>query len=146
MTSAASNTTPTLFLFDFTIESISWLWNTRTWANLTLLSPYIIFSATFPFCRVTQLPLHLAIVKVDYVLILFCNHNEVFSCDLLVHADYTVHGVLQVRILERVAVPFSRGSSQPRDRTQVSCIASGFFTSWVTREALQFIYWFELFQ
>ena len=42
--------------------------------------------------------------------------------------DYTVHGILQVRILEWVAVPFSRGSCQPRDRTQVSCIAGGFFT------------------
>ena len=43
--------------------------------------------------------------------------------------DYTVHGILQVRILEWVAVPFSRGSSQPRDQTQVSHIAGGFFTS-----------------
>ena len=39
--------------------------------------------------------------------------------------DYTVHGILQVRILEWVAVPFSRGSSQPRDQTQVSHIAGG---------------------
>ena len=36
--------------------------------------------------------------------------------------------------MEWVAFPFSRGSSQPRDRTQVSCIAGGFFTSWATRE------------
>ena len=36
--------------------------------------------------------------------------------------DYTVHGILQVRILEWVAFPFSRGSSQPRDRTQVSTL------------------------
>ena len=43
--------------------------------------------------------------------------------------DYTVHGILQARILERVAIPFSRGSSQPRDQTEVSCIAGGFFTS-----------------
>ena len=43
--------------------------------------------------------------------------------------DYTVHGVLQVRILEWAAFPFSGGSSQPRDRTQVSHIAGGFFTS-----------------
>ena len=40
---------------------------------------------------------------------------------------YTVHGVLQARTLEWVAFPFSRGSSQPRDRTQVSPIAGGFF-------------------
>ena len=49
--------------------------------------------------------------------------------------DYTVHGILQARILKWVAFPFSRGSSQPRDRTQVSRIAGGFFTSWATREA-----------
>ena len=49
--------------------------------------------------------------------------------------DYTVNGILQARILEWVAFPFSRGSSQPRDRTQVSRIASGFFTSRATREA-----------
>ena len=42
---------------------------------------------------------------------------------------YTVHGILQTRILEWVDCPFSRGSSQPRDQTQVSHIAGGFFTS-----------------
>ena len=42
--------------------------------------------------------------------------------------DYTVHGITQARILERVAIPFSRGSSQPRDQTQISHIAGGFFT------------------
>ena len=49
--------------------------------------------------------------------------------------DYTVHGILQARILEWVAFLFSRGSSQLRDQTQVSCIAGIFFTSWATREA-----------
>ena len=48
--------------------------------------------------------------------------------------NYTVHGILQARILEWVAYLFSRGSSQPRNRTQVSLIAGRFFTSWVTRE------------
>ena len=41
----------------------------------------------------------------------------------------TVHGILQARILEWVAIPFSRGSSQSRDQTLISCIAGGFFTS-----------------
>ena len=50
-------------------------------------------------------------------------------CDSM---DYTVHGILQARILEWVAISFSRGSSQPRDRTQVSHIAGRFFTSWAT--------------
>ena len=43
--------------------------------------------------------------------------------------DYTAHGILQARILEWVESPFSRGSFQPRDRTQVSRIAGRFFTS-----------------
>ena len=53
--------------------------------------------------------------------------------------DYTVHGVLQARILEWVAFPFSRGSSQLRDQTQVSHIAGRFITSWAIREAQQYI-------
>ena len=47
-------------------------------------------------------------------------------CNLM---DYTVHGILQARILEWVAFPFSRGSSKARDGTLVSRIAGGFFTS-----------------
>ena len=47
-----------------------------------------------------------------------------------------VHGVFQARILEWVAISFSRGSSWPRDWTQVSLIASGFFLVWATRETL----------
>ena len=43
--------------------------------------------------------------------------------------DCIIHGILQARILEWVAVPFSRRSSQPREQTQVSRIAGGFFTS-----------------
>ena len=49
--------------------------------------------------------------------------------------DYTVHGILQARIPEQVALPFSRGSFQSKNRTGVSCIAGGFFTNWAIREA-----------
>ena len=45
----------------------------------------------------------------------------------------SVHGILQARILGWVAISISRGSSQPRDGTQFSCIANKFFTIWVTR-------------
>ena len=48
-------------------------------------------------------------------------------------------GILQARILEWVAMPSSRGSSQPRDWTQVSCSVGRFFTIWSTREAQE--YW-----
>ena len=58
------------------------------------------------------------------------------SCVQLFATPWTVHGILQARIPEWVAFPFSRGSSQPRDQTQVSDIAGWFFTSWATREAL----------
>ena len=47
--------------------------------------------------------------------------------------DYTVHGILQARILEWVAYPFYRGSSQPREQNQVSHVAGRFFTSQPTR-------------
>ena len=60
----------------------------------------------------------------------------VWLCDPM---NYTVHGILQARILEWAVFPSSRGSSSPRDWTQVSCIAGGFFTSWATREAQE--YW-----
>ena len=46
-----------------------------------------------------------------------------------------VHGIFQAGILEWAAISFSRGSSQPRDRTRVSCIADRLFTVWATREA-----------
>ena len=47
----------------------------------------------------------------------------------------SVHGIFQARTLEWVAISFSSGSSQPKDQTQVSCIAGRFFTIWITREA-----------
>ena len=51
----------------------------------------------------------------------------------------SVHGILQARILEWVAISFSRGSSQPRDRIQVSRIAGRRFILWATREALRML-------
>jgi len=67
-------------------------------------------------------------------------HSKSESCSVMSRLydpmDYIVHGNLQARILEWVAFPFSRGSFQSRDQTQVSWIAGTFFTSWATREAL----------
>ena len=66
------------------------------------------------------------------------------SCILLFATSWTLAyqaplsvGILQARVLEWVAMPLSRGSTQPRDQTQVSCIAGRFFTIWATREAQQ---------
>ena len=62
------------------------------------------------------------------------------SCPTLCNPiDYSlpgssVHGIFQARVLEWVAIPFSRGSSQPRDWTRVFCIVGWHFTIWATRE------------
>ena len=56
----------------------------------------------------------------------------------------SIHGIFQASVLEWAAVSFSRGSSQPRNRTQVSCIADRHFTVWANREAL-LIYLLNLF-
>ena len=50
-------------------------------------------------------------------------------------SGFSVHGIFQARILEWVSISFSRGSSQSKDQTWVSCTASWFFTVWVTKEA-----------
>ena len=48
----------------------------------------------------------------------------------------SVHGIFQTIVLEWIAISFSKGSSQPRDRTQVSCIVDRRFTVWATKEVL----------
>ena len=53
----------------------------------------------------------------------------------------SVHGIFQARVLECVAISFSRGSPQPRDRTQVSHIMGRCFTIWATREAQNYNYY-----
>ena len=54
---------------------------------------------------------------------------------------FSVHGIFQARLLEWVAVPFSRGSSQPKGGPQVSLTAGRFFTIWATREAHGYESW-----
>ena len=65
------------------------------------------------------------------------------SCVRLFVTPWTVHGIFQLRMLEWVAFPFSRGSSQPRDRTQVSRIAGGFFTSSARGEGHYQVGWYR---
>ena len=62
----------------------------------------------------------------------FLTRCDSMDCSL---PGFSVHGIFQTRILVWVAIPFSRGSSWPRDGTQVSCITGIFFTVWATREA-----------
>ena len=65
-----------------------------------------------------------------------CGEFWEFSTELSCLPSSSVHGILQARILVWAAIAFSRGSSQPRDLTQVACIAGRFFTFWATREVL----------
>ena len=74
------------------------------------------------------------------VCVCVCVCCSVVSNSLWPHGQYSpwgssVHRILQARIPEWVAIPFSSRSSQPRDRTWVSCIAGRFCTIWATREA-----------
>ena len=74
------------------------------------------------------------------VLVNFLEGNEGKSLTLCNPMDcnlsgYSDHGIFQARLLECVAISFSRGSSWPRDQTQVSCTAGRRFTLWATREA-----------
>ena len=68
-------------------------------------------------------------------------HTESASCSVVSHSLWPLdcsppgssgHGMVQARILEWIAIPFARGSSQSRDWTQVTCIAGRFFTIWAT--------------
>ena len=82
-------------------------------------------------------PTRVRIVKKKLILDLFWKvsvSHSVMSDTLQPQGLSSVHGILQARILDWVAIPFSRGSSWPRDRTHVSCIAGRFFTIWATRE------------
>ena len=58
----------------------------------------------------------------------------------------SAHGILQARMLEWVAIPSYRGSSQPRDQTHVSCIAGRFFTVWATRKAWELQYQAKMYK
>ena len=99
-------------------EAVTWL-NNRIHSSTTKLRP--------PAPSPTLLSTHSVKVKVSQLWPTLCNLM-----------DYTVHGILQARIQEWVAFPFSRGSSQPKDRTQVSQSAGRFFTSWASREVQEY--------
>ena len=81
------------------------------------------------------------ILQINYVLVLISQLCpaicDPMDCSL---PGSSIHGILQARILEWIVISFSRGSSWPRDRIQVSVIAGRFFTIWATREAHNQLY------
>ena len=94
---------------------------------------FLIFGQTqlFPFGSPSPSPLFVLFVcvLVPYSCPALCDPMECSRSP-----GFSVHGILQARILEWVAIPFPRGSSQPRHGTWVSHTADRFFTFWATRE------------
>ena len=98
----------------------------------SLLPPWFFLSITH-----LSTQLNLSHVRVCVCVCVCVNHSVVYDCNPMDCSPpgSSVHGILYARTLEWVTIPFSRGSSQPRDRTWVSCIAGRFFTIWTTRKA-----------
>ena len=103
--------------------------------SLSLLQGIFPTQGWNPGLHCTQIPYHLSCQGSPNMHKLKVKCCSVVSNSLWPHGLYRVHRILQARTLEWVAVPLSRGSSQPRDHTQVSCITGVCFTSWATREA-----------
>ena len=95
-----------------------------------------------PTLQNTSLSNHRAAFQTVPFSLILCSVSVTKSCPTICDPTdcsppgSSVHGILQARILEWAAIPFSRESSQPGDRTQVSCIKGRFFTIWAAREAL----------
>ena len=116
---------------------ISWTWSTSVLLESMIKWPSIclVYLKAFPWSKPQSIFI-LILTTCVYVCVLVTQ-----SCLTLCNPvdcsppGSSVHGILQARMLEWVAVPFSTGSSQLWDQTQVSCIAGIFFTDWVTRKA-----------
>ena len=74
-------------------------------------------------------------ISMDHIVHQFSSVQSLSHLQLCDPTDYTVPVILQARILEWVAFPFSSRSSWPRNQPWVSCIAGGFFTNWAVKEA-----------
>ena len=116
-----------------------------SWAiREALVFPYKLWNYLFYFCentvgRLIGIALNLEIAlgsPTQSVTSNLLSHVQLFVTPRTVpHQAPLFMGILQARILEWVSIPSSRGSSQPRDFTQVSCTSGRFFTVWATREA-----------
>ena len=121
--------TPVFLLREFCGHTMGLQRVGHNWATFTHLVMMCVFIVNLGFVYQNDITILLKHVKVKVAQ----------SCPTLCNSmDYTVHEILWARILEWVTFPFSRGSSQPRDWTQVSWIAGGLFTGWATREAQKY--------
>ena len=100
--------------------------------SASIYNVYSIFKATVAFWKTTvfwRQQVSFCMINASYIHIYMKAKTAQLCPTLCDPMEYRVHGILQAKILEWVAFPFSRESSQPRDRTQVSRIAGRFFTS-----------------
>ena len=110
-----------------------------TW--FCLFAPIYYRSLPRPLCKTNPSQLYIFFKSVSFalyfriLLVTMWKWKSLSRVQLYDPMDCIVHGILQARILEWVAFLFSRGSSQPRNWTRVSCIAGRFFTNWAMREA-----------
>ena len=100
-------------LFQWSVLHIKW---PKYWSCSFSISPSSEYSGLISF--------RIDCVLVDQLCLTLCDPMD---CN---PPGSSVHGILQARILKWVAIPFSRGSFQSRDQTQVSCLAGRFFTTW----------------
>ena len=86
------------------------------------------------YCYIQKITSNILLYSIENFYFVLCNDLYLALCDAMDPSGSSVHGTFQARILVRVAMTFSRGSSWPRDSTRVSCIAGRFFTVRAARE------------
>ena len=123
-----------ILFFHMGVTKIAWIWVIILPSTLSLISAFV---PSFSVFRMT--------VNCSWS----CESEVAQSCPTLCDPvdcsppGSSVHGILQPRILEWVAISFSRGYSRPRDRTQLSCMAGRCFYLWATTEAVRKNKWDE---
>ena len=126
-----------------TIRTLTHCFLVNNWWNSDLWGSWFpIPTANITAYGTTLLAVRLPTERLEDHIFVWCLESEVAQscltlCDLMDCSlpGSSVHEIFQARVLEWVAISFSRGSSQPRDRTRVSRIAGRRFTVWATREA-----------
>ena len=125
----------------FWVRHIQWLYGIQVYLS--------VFKWIGKLSSKNQVQVRLELVQISddmadsfecYVTPVVSDSLQPMDCSL---PDSSVHGIFQARILEWVAISSSRGSSQPGDWTQVSCIAGRFFTIWGTRKAITVTKYFQ---
>ena len=119
-----------------------WSGKNRGWEIYTHINVYASYSNKYIFhsYMCTNMCDLFELCKINNLTLTVCPFLKIVAQSCLTLCDpmdyslpgSSVHGIFQARILEWLAIFFSRGSSWPRDWTQISCIASRFFTVWAT--------------